>query len=98
VDLVNANNGGPAGIYVPAHTYTGWFLGAGYEYALGLMPGLFWKTEYRFADYGTGRPNLLNTGNNAMFANVDFDKYVQTVRSEIVWRFNFGASPVVARY
>jgi hypothetical protein len=45
VDLVNANNGGPAGIYVPAHTYTGWFLGAGYEYALGLMPGLFWKTE-----------------------------------------------------
>jgi outer membrane immunogenic protein len=97
VDPVNAVGGGPSGTYVPAHTYTGWFLGAGYEYALAWMPGLFWKTEYRFADYGTGRPNLLNVGNNAVFVPIDFDKYVQTVRTEVVWRFNFGGGPVVAR-
>ena len=36
------------------HTYNGWFLGGGEEYALGsIIPisGLFWRTEYRFASY-----------------------------------------------
>ena len=36
---------------VAKHTYSGWFIGTGYEYGLGWFPGLFWKTEYRFADY-----------------------------------------------
>ena len=42
----------------PKHTYTGWFIGAGYEYGLGWLPGLFWKTEYRFADYGSDSVRL----------------------------------------
>ena len=29
--------------------------------------------------------------------SIDAHKYVQTVRSELVWRFNFGG-PVIARY
>jgi outer membrane immunogenic protein len=37
--------------FAPATTYHGYFLGSGYEYGLNFMPGLFWKTEYRFADY-----------------------------------------------
>jgi outer membrane immunogenic protein len=78
------------------HTYSGWFIGAGYECGLGFLPGLFWKTEYRYADYGTERLNLLEFGDpNGTF--VDNRKHVHTVRSELVWRFNWG-SPVVARY
>jgi outer membrane immunogenic protein len=90
-------NGVPIpGLTVDKHTYSGWFLGAGYEYGLGFLPGLFWKTEYRFADYGTERVARLVNGvpDGTSF---DHEKYIQTVRSELVWRFNFGR-PVVARY
>lgn len=73
---------------VGAHTYDGWFLGSGYEYGLGWLPGLFWKTEYRFADYGTDRNNILVGGVASGFA-ADQHKYVQTIRSELVYRFNW---------
>ena len=43
------------------HTYAGWFIGSGYEYGIGWLPGLFWKTEYRFADYGTDRVPFVST-------------------------------------
>jgi outer membrane immunogenic protein len=73
------------------HTYAGWFIGSGYEYGIGWLPGLFWKTEYRFADYGTENvpffdiPSGANTG-----LSIDSTKRIHTVRSELVWRFNFG--------
>lgn len=67
-----------------------------YEYAIGWFPGLTWKTEYRFADYGTDNVRFLDVGVPSDLS-VDVRKYVQTVRSELVWRFNFGG-PIVARY
>jgi outer membrane immunogenic protein len=74
---------------VSKHTYAGWFIGSGYEYALAWFPGLTWKTEYRFADYG--KENVLFTdGGVATNFSMDSHKYVHTVRSELVWRFNFG--------
>ena len=80
------------------HTYSGWFIGTGYEYALGFLPGLFWKTEYRFADYSTDRLSITHDIYGAPFGfALETHKYVHTVRSELVWRFNFGG-PVVARY
>jgi outer membrane immunogenic protein len=89
---------GLTGSGILKHTYTGWFIGSGYEYGIGWLPGLFWKTEYRYADYGTD--NLayvtLATGAPTGFT-IDSHKRTHTVRSEIVWRFNFGG-PVVARY
>jgi outer membrane immunogenic protein len=78
------------------HTYTGWFIGTGYEYGIGWLPGLFWKTEYRFADFKKDNVLLLQNGLPSG-GSIDSRKYIQTVRSEIVWRFNFGG-PVVARY
>jgi outer membrane immunogenic protein len=73
--------------YVPATTYGGWFLGSGYEYGLGFMPGLFWKTEYRFADYQAQTvPIVYTDGSTDSF---DSHKYVQTIRSELVYRFNW---------
>jgi outer membrane immunogenic protein len=94
----NFFGGGLNGTYLPKHTYSGWFLGSGYEYGIGWLPGLFWKSEYRFADYGADRLPILLTANGApLGAVVDSHKYTHTVRSELVWRFNFGG-PVVARY
>ena len=79
-----------AGIHAPSHTYAGWFIGTGYEYGISFLPGLFWKTEYRFADYSTDRVQLLFTANGLPTGiAVDAHKYVQTIRSELVWRFNW---------
>jgi outer membrane immunogenic protein len=83
---------------LPKHTYSGWFVGSGYEYGLGWMPGLFWKTEYRFADYGSDTlPIVVSATGAPRGDNIESRKYVQTIRSELVWRFNFGG-PVAARY
>lgn len=83
VDLVSAIGGGPIGISVPAATYDGWFLGSGYEYKLDWLQGLFWKTEYRFADYGSKDNEFLP------LEVVHSHKYIQTIRSELVYRFNW---------
>ena len=90
--------GAPLPNFIGGRTYSGYFLGAGDEYALSFLPGLFWKTEYRFSDLDT-RTNpirVIATGLPTAFA-VDSHKYVHTVRSELVYRFNWG-SPVVAKY
>jgi outer membrane immunogenic protein len=75
-----------ASTYIPATTYKGWFLGSGYEYGLGFMPGLFWKTEYRFADYQAQTLPIVCLG---CTETIDSHKYVQTIRSELVYRFNW---------
>ena len=74
------------GLSVPAHTYSGWFFGGGYEYNLGWLPGLFWRTEYRLAEYNRGSRPLLGAGGDF---GVESKPFVQTIRSELVWRFNW---------
>jgi len=100
VDFRVAATGAASGFSLAKNTYDGWFIGSGYEYGINWLPvqGLFWKTEYRFADYGSERVQVITTaGGVATADSIDSRKYVHTVRSELVWRFNFG-SPVVARY
>jgi outer membrane immunogenic protein len=83
--------------FIDSHNYSGWFLGGGYEYGLSWAPGLFWKTEYRFASYkADDLPILFANGAQTGFG-INSEKNIQTVRTELVWRFNFGG-PVVARY
>ena len=98
VNFLAAASGLPANFSLAKHTYTGWFVGAGYEYGLGWLPGLFWKTEYRFADYGADKVSIFETptGGTTTF-ELESRKYIQTIRSALVWRLNFGG-PVVARY
>jgi outer membrane immunogenic protein len=101
VNFVFADDGFPTAFSLAKNTYDGWFIGSGYEYGIGFLPGLFWKTEYRFADYGKEHVNILRTaGNTITGATIESHKYVQTIRSELVWRFNFGgySAPVAARY
>ncbi len=90
----------PTAVSMSAQTYRGWFIGTGYEYALDLLPGLFWKSEYRFATYrAEDVPVYLSTlGTTTLLDFERNEKFVHTVRSELVWRFNWGAGPVVARY
>jgi outer membrane immunogenic protein len=87
--------GTPTGAFLDKRTFKGYFLGAGDEYALSFMPGLFWKTEYRVSQFDVQNRPLLGTGFGA--ANYDSKKWEQSVRSELVYRFNWGG-PVVARY
>ena len=88
--------GAPTGLQLPSRSHSGWFFGGGVEYALGWLPGLFWKNEYRFADYSTRTDAVLcNTAalcgpvGPTAFAERNHP-FVQTVRSELVWRFSSG--------
>jgi outer membrane immunogenic protein len=93
VTIRSLTTGLPVGLHIGDRTYDGWFLGSGYEYQLGwLAPGLFWKTEYRFAEYDRqSNPVLVSaTGLPLGGVAVDSEKYVQTVRTELVWRWNWG--------
>jgi outer membrane immunogenic protein len=91
-----------SGLALPAHTYHGWFLGSGLEYTTNWLPGLFWKTEYRFSEFNKDRLSevcLVSTtcGTGPTGIAVDSQKWVQTIRTELVYRFNWGG-PVVGRY
>jgi outer membrane immunogenic protein len=97
IDFFRVDNGASANNFIGKHTESGWFIGTGYEYGIGWLPGLFWKTEYRYADYGKERLQVFITGVGPSLSSVDVQRHIQTVRSELVWRFNFGG-PVVARY
>jgi outer membrane immunogenic protein len=72
------------------HTYKGWFVGAGDEYALGFVPGLFWKTEYRLSEFNRA-DNIMRDSLTALPTNTFFSskKWDQTIRSELVYRFNW---------
>ena len=87
---VNLGGAQAAAFRVDSSTRSGWFIGTGYEYALAFFPGLTWKTEYRFADYGKERDTVFAIAGGAPVAFTDSEKFVHTVRSELVWRFNFG--------
>ncbi len=89
------SNGVPTGNGFPAHTYQGWFIGSGIEYAFTWLPinGLFVRTEYRYATYqkddlsefilATGGPS----GNAGQGNLLHSSKQVQTATTSLVWRF-----------
>ena len=73
----------------PENTYHGWFLATGYEYGLSFLPGLFWKTEYRYSTYQAADLSQISavTGISTGDAS-NSKKWIQTIRSELVFRFN----------
>lgn len=95
------------GAALAAQTYSGWFIGGGTEYALNMswlpIHGLFWRTEYRYAQYQAADVPIDCTsvalcGVVGPTGAGEHKKYdVQTITSGLVWRFNFGG-PVAARY
>jgi outer membrane immunogenic protein len=87
----------PVRARVDGQTYSGWFLGSGFEYNLDWLPGLSWRTEYRFASYDNERLLVRTPSGAPTASSVDSEKFVQTIRSELVWRFNWGG-PARASY
>ncbi len=92
-DQTNLNSvitGTPA-FLVSAHTYHGWFLGGGLEYALNFswlpIRGLFWRNEYRFASYNAADLSILTTTGALTGAAVNVRPYTETITSSLVWRF-----------
>ena len=95
-DQVNFFTAGAApvatGLTLSANTYSGWFLGGGTEYALNMswvpIPGLFWRTEYRYASYTAADVRITDMG--APFPVAEHMlKTNQTITSGLVWRFNW---------
>ena len=82
--------GAPTVLGVPETTYSGWFLGSGYEYRFDWLPGLYWKTEYRFSSFNKkDNPIVDITTGVATGDLIHSEKFVQTVTSSLVWRFNY---------
>ncbi|MCP3466355.1 outer membrane protein [Bradyrhizobium sp. CCGUVB23] len=86
---------------VPGGTKGGWFIGTGDEYALtSFLPGLFWKTEYRYSEFDRVNVplNVAAAAGGGTTAGSVTEKFREhSVRSELVYRFNW-AGPVVAKY
>ncbi|HMF18297.1 MAG TPA: outer membrane beta-barrel protein [Gemmataceae bacterium] len=55
--MVNTFTGVATGFATPAFDMSGWFIGGGLERSLTMFglfgPGWFWRSEYRYASYGT---------------------------------------------
>ena len=103
--LALAATGNP-GLQLGSQRFDGFFIGGGTEYAIGWLPGLFWKNEYRYADYRSASTNIICTictaaapgpvGQTGLAERQH--PTVQTVRTELVWRFNWSGAPVAAKY
>ena len=90
--------GVPSGLYIDSATHKGYFIGAGDEYALSFLPGLFWKTEYRASLFDRQTQPLRQVLNGVPTGDsYDTKKWEHSVRSELVYRFNWG-SAVIAKY
>ena len=62
-------------------------------------PGWFMKTEYRFAEYErVNLPESFVGGNVATGLAVSAKPIVQTVSTSLVYRFNWGGAPLLAKY
>jgi outer membrane immunogenic protein len=90
-------NGGP--FNMAGTTKGGWFIGTGDEYALTtFLPGLFWKTEYRFSEFDRSNVGINFVAGNLASGISETQKFREhSVRSELVYRFNWGGA-VVAKY
>jgi len=97
VNYFDAVTGAATGLSRLEETRGGWFIGAGDEYALGLFRGLYWKTEYRYAEYESRNVSQVCTaagacGGAGTVHSIDrMRPVVQTIRTELVWRFNMGS-------
>ena len=85
-------DGSLTGYAISAQTYHGWFLNGGVEYALPMFSGLFWRSDYRVATYDAENLSLSFDGFAIPTSSLTINskKWVQTVRSELIFRFNWG--------
>jgi outer membrane immunogenic protein len=87
--------GAPVGIDIAATNYNGWFLGGGTDTSLadwlpGLPVGLFLRSEYRYSSYSAkDDPILFTATGGPIGVSEHVQKYVQTLTTSLVWKFNW---------
>lgn len=83
----------PTGLSTDKLKQDGWFLGGGFENTLNMFginaPGWFLKTEYRLAEYGRKDVGVYQYGYPTPYA-ISFKPYVQTISTQLVYKFNWG--------
>lgn len=85
------------GTFLEGSNYQGWFLGSGFEYSMGFLPGLFLKTEYRYSEFDRKQLNVRSTATGLPTGFAETVKpFSQSVITSLVYRFNWGGP--VARY
>jgi outer membrane immunogenic protein len=90
-NMVLTTTGAATDFTTPAFTANGWFLGGGVE--TSVAPGWFWRTEYRYAYYGS--KTFAETSPTIGTANFTFKPAVQTVTTQLAYKFNAGlAAPI----
>jgi outer membrane immunogenic protein len=77
----------------PDTTFHGWFVGIGSETTMPFFgsffgPGWFWRNEYRYASYQN--ETLTDANGIPPNNNINFKPVVQTVTSQILYKFNTG--------
>jgi outer membrane immunogenic protein len=86
----------------PSFHRNGWFVGGGVENSLNIFgiaaPGWFMKTEYRAAEYQRVNLGESFVGGGLTGNGISVRPIVQTVSTSLVYRFNWGGAPVVAKY
>jgi outer membrane immunogenic protein len=99
-NMVNTFTNVAQGFATPATTPSGYFIGSGVEVSLSSwLPGLYSRSEYRFAQYrSTDLPDVSLLTPPGLNNTIRFHPQVQTVRSELVYKFNWGSPAVVAKY
>jgi outer membrane immunogenic protein len=94
--------GGPTLFTTPSFRRDGWFIGGGVENSLNIFgiaaPGWFMKTEYRAAYYDRITLPESFAGGGLTGDSITFKPWVQTVSTSLVYRFNWGGAPLVAKY
>ena len=92
-------SGLPTGTSLQGGTSKGWFLGSGIEHTVGWIPGLTWKTEYRFSEFDRRDNAEFFTATGVLTGDVSRDRmFTHIVTSTLSYRFNWGGTPVVAKY
>jgi outer membrane immunogenic protein len=87
--LTSDVTGAATGVTTGSFSQIGWFTGGGFESSLGfiLPPGFFLRTEYRYSYFGTQNVNASLAGGTVGI--VGFHSGVQTLSTELVYRFNW---------
>lgn len=86
-NLYSSATGAFSGDTFPGFTADGWFAGAGFETMFA--PGWFWRTEYRFADYGA---RTLAAAGGVPVDDLHFHPIQQTITSGLVYKFGWPGS------
>ena len=80
---------------IPAQTFSGGFIGVGMEAMF--IPNWAVRLEYRYSQFSHDINRYVTT--TGAFSTLVSEKLsTQTIRADLVYRFNWGKAPVIAKY